>query len=293
MAAVSVNSMTTCQWLDIHYHAAPDLYIRRHDAITAGEIYQSLQTAVVLKSHLGATSIQATLAQRKGLPVLPSVALNTLAGGIDYKVVQRALVEYQPMFNHLLLVDFPTITGRSHTPKVIRHFANEQFSELCLKPATVFNEQGVLSPETIDVLKMACDYPIVLSTGHASKQEVYALIEGCIRYGVPKLLLNQPANPLTGLDAEELGELVQHDFVWIEQTLLTLLLGYQTKQDLTKVLTDLPRVIYSSDLGQPSQPDIEECMTISQALFAEVGLDETRINELTQSNPISFLQFIS
>ncbi len=33
------------QVLDIHYHAGPDLYCRRHNAVTAGKVYQALRSA--------------------------------------------------------------------------------------------------------------------------------------------------------------------------------------------------------------------------------------------------------
>ncbi|EGH18815.1 hypothetical protein Pgy4_38231, partial [Pseudomonas savastanoi pv. glycinea str. race 4] len=44
-----------------------------------------------------------------------------------------------------------------------------------------------------------------ISTGHADADEVRMLIEEALRIGVPRLMLNQPANPLTGLKAAELA----------------------------------------------------------------------------------------
>lgn len=284
-----LQKLADCQFIDIHYHAEPDLYQRRLTAIEAGKIYQSLQGIVVLKSHLGATSVQATLAQKQGLPVLPSLVLNHIAGGIDYRVILRALAEYQPLIPAKMIVHFPTITGRQFQSKLSRQLVHPALSEQCFVGETVFDERKRLRRKAIDVLKMTQDYPLVLSTGHASKDETYALLDACVRYRVPALLLNQPAHPLTALIAEELQEISQHDFVWIEQTVLTYLLGHQDSDDLAKVLRQVPRVIYSSDLGQTSQMDITDWLNYSANLFAELGLSSQRQEALCRTNALALL----
>lgn len=284
-----LQKLADYQFIDIHYHAEPDLYQRRLTALEAGKIYQSLQGIVVLKSHLGATSVQATLAQRQGLPVLPSLVLNHIAGGIDYRVILRALAEYQPLIPAKMIVHFPTITGRKFQSKLPRQLVHPALSEQCFVGETVFDERKRLRRKVIDVLKMTRDYPLVLSTGHASKDETYALLDACVRYRVPALLLNQPAHPLTALIAEELQEISQHDFVWIEQTVLTYLLGHQDSDDLAKVLRQVPRVIYSSDLGQTSQMDITDWINYSANLFAELGVSSQRKEALCRTNALALL----
>lgn len=277
------------KFIDIHYHADPDLYKRRWHAIEAGQKYQSLNGAVVLKSHLGATSVQATLAQHSGLPVFPSVVLNHIAGGINYRVILQALSEYQPLVATRMIVDFPTITGRKIQSRLPRALTHPNLSGHTLQSETLFNSQQKIRKEVIDILKMASDYPIVLSTGHASLNETYSLIEACIKYQVPALLLNQPANPLTGLNAHALSELAKNDFIWIEQTALTYLLEYQEKEDLATVLTSIPKVIYSSDLGQTNQMDVADWLNYSKQIFSELRLSEQRQDELLRGNAVQLL----
>jgi hypothetical protein len=136
---------------------------------------------------------------------------------------------------------------------------------------------------------MARDHPIVISTGHANREEVLLLIDGAEKFQVPRLMLNQPANPLTGLTASELFDLAQSTMVYVEQTALTYLLGYQSKEDFQQVLTRVPRVVYSSDLGQTSQPDITEWLRQSQKWFTEFGLTAERLIEITRINPMTML----
>lgn len=277
------------KFIDIHYHADPDLYNRRWDALEAGRMYQSLNGAVVLKSHLGATSVQATLAQKSGLPVFPSLVLNAIAGGIDYKVIMRALSEYHPIIASKMIVHFPTITGRIIQSKLSRQLTQSYLSEHSQRSETLFNDNGQLRNEVIDILKMARDYPIVLSTGHASRDETYSLIEACVHHKVHALLLNQPANPLTGLRAIELSELAKNECVWVEQTALTYLLGHQDKEDFSAVLTSVPRVIYSSDLGQTSQMDVADWLDFSEFFLNELHLSDQRKDELVRTNAITLL----
>ncbi|APF04403.1 TPA: DUF6282 family protein [Legionella pneumophila] len=282
-------SLKKLKFIDIHYHATPDLYIRRRNAIEAGKLYHSLYGAVVLKSHIGSTGVQATIGQEMGLPVFPSVVLNHINGGINYRAIIRALSEYQPLFSGKMIVDFPTITGRKFQSKLSRKLTHDNLKQYTQQVETLFGSKQQLRKEVIDILKMARDYPIVLTSGHASRDEIYRLIDACNQYDVPSLLLSQPSNPLTGLKFPELNELLKNEWLWVEQTALTFILGHQDKQDFSQVLTHLPRVIYSSDLGQPSQMDIPEWLHFSKRIFHELDLSEKRKEELLLSNAIALL----
>ena len=81
----------------------------------------------------------------------------------------------------------------------------------------------------------------------------------------------------------------QHEFVWIEQTALTYLLGHQDKEDFSTVLQAIPRVIYSSDLGQTTQMDIKDWIRYSAELFTELHLSEQRKSELLREHVIKLL----
>ena len=277
------------QFVDIHYHANPDLYKRRYSAMEAGRRYQQLQGAVVLKSHLGSTAVQATMAQKEGLPVFPSIVLNAIAGGLHYRPVIQALAEYQPEFPSRMLVHLPTITGRKHLSKLSREMASSLPQNNLNESLTISEMTGKLKPEVIDLIKLSLDYPIVLSTGHASKEETCEVLEACDRMGCKRLLLNQPANPLCGLNSAELTEIAKNNFVWIEQTALTHFLSYQNISDFSDVLCKIPSVIYSSDLGQTTQPDIETWQVISKKWFEDFGISERRKEEICLKNPLQLL----
>lgn len=284
-----MKDLGNCKFIDVHYHASPDLYERKLTAIAAGELYQTLGGAVVLRSHLGSTSVQASLAQALGLPVFPSVILNKIAGGMDHRVVIRALAEYQSSHSMKMIVDFPTITGRAYGSKLSRKLSPGLHQGEIQAAESIFDDQGQIKSAAVDILKMARDYPIVLSTGHANKAEINALIEACYQYNVPSLIINQPAHPLTGFVAADLAELLRHDFLWVDQTLLTLLIGHQSIEDAREILLKLPRIIYSSDLGQASQMGVAEWTAYTQILFSDLNLSAEREKEITLDNPLKLL----
>lgn len=283
---LAVRPETT--FVDIHYHVGPDAYIRRHTARKAGKIYQSHQGWVVLKNHLGSCAAQAWEARQEGLPVSGSIVLNDISGGFDLRSIEQAVIQQGEDSGLRLLVHLPTVTGRAHRSKLRRTPAHSLLAR-GLRPLTVSDENLELRSDVRELFKAARDLPIVISTGHASAEEVRLLIDETTNHEGVRLLLNQPANPLTGLSYEALAQIVQVENVWTEQTALTFLLGYQGWEDFAAVLAKIPRAVYSSDLGQPNQPDIGEWLSTSRNWFSRAQLTPQRIAGLTFTEPLNML----
>ena len=286
--SLSVHDLRKASFIDVHYHAGPDAFVRRHGVLECGRRYRMLNGWVVLKNHLGCTAAQAWEARAEGLPVSGSIVLNEIAGDLNWRTVERALVQ-QCDDDIRLIVHLPTVTGRKHRSSLVRKLSHPLLDARPILARTVTNEAGALLPAVLDVLRMARDHRVVISTGHASRDEVLRLVDAAVRLEVPRLMLNQPANPLTGLQADDLIELGQAPMVYVEQTALTYLLGYQGEEDFRRVLADVPRVVYSSDLGQTSQPDINEWHRLSAAWFDAFGLGAQRINQITHAYPLAML----
>ncbi|MDH6580335.1 DUF6282 family protein [Kitasatospora sp. MAP5-34] len=276
-------------FVDVHYHADPDAYRRRHTAVAAGFRYARHDGWVVLKNHLGCTAGQAREARELGLPVSGSVVLNSVAGGFDPQVVLGSVYRNGDGGGARLVVHLPTVTGRTHTSRLARDPAHPHLASHGIPPLVVSGEDGRLLPEVLEILRLARDLDLVVSTGHASGQEVRRLVDAAVDLDVPALMLNQPASPLTGLRYEQLAELALAPMVFTEQTALTYLLGYQDEDDFRKVLTLLPRTVYSSDLGQLSQPDVAEWLEQSHRWFADFELPDQRVREITRETPALML----
>jgi hypothetical protein len=277
------------EFLDLHYHANPDAYLRRLNAVEAGREYQRYGGGVVLRSHLGCTCAVAAVAQELGFPVFGSVALNAVAGGVAVDVVARSLCHYRSQGAARIIVDFPTVVTSEHRSKLARRYANPAVEKFGMRPASIRAPDGRLSNAVEALVELAQSEPIVLSTGHASRREVELLIELCARKGGVRLLLNQPANPITGMTAAELEALGAHDWLYVEQTALTVTLGYQTEEDFFRVLSRVENVVYSSDFGQPTQPGVEQWWTMTKAWFTRAGLTPARIADVSLRTPLQLL----
>ncbi|MFJ2744452.1 DUF6282 family protein [Streptomyces sp. NPDC087440] len=287
-AEPAAPSPRDARFIDVHHHVGPDAYVRRHTATGAGSVYAAHSGWVVLKNHLGSTAAQAWEARQQGLPVSGSIVLNDLAGGMDPRAVEQAVIQHGDDSGLRLIVHLPTVTGRTHRSRLARTPSHPLLAD-GQRPLTVTDDSGALRPEVRELLRAARDLPVVISTGHADGHEVRLLVEEAVRLDLPRLMLNQPANPMTGLTCKDLVEVAAAEQVWTEQTALTLLLGYQDRTDFDDVLSLLPRTVYSSDLGQPSQMDIGPWLDWSRTAFRQAGLTPGRIREVTHSAPLAML----
>ena len=90
-------------FLDIHYHVSPDVYLRKHNVVEAGGIYKKLGGGVILKNHLGDSVSLAEVAQELSLPVFGSIVLNQIAGGVSIGSLLESLCKTKSDVNGRLL----------------------------------------------------------------------------------------------------------------------------------------------------------------------------------------------
>ncbi|OPB29454.1 DUF6282 family protein [Bartonella sp. WD12.1] len=281
------------KFLDIHYHARPDLFDRAYSAYEVAQIYAQHRGGVVLKNHLGSTAALATVLQDQGLPVFGSIVLNNASGGLSLLAVRNALAHYQFDLKPKLLVHLPTIVPTHHQSRLKRNFSNDYAAFFAQQPTAITCERGRLRTEVYELITFAADNEIVLSSGHASKDATLRLLDAVAQKGNCTLLLNQPANPMTGFSAAQLQALGKHDWLYIEQCALTFYLGYQTKEDMLSVLSKVNNVIYSSDLGQLGGIDISTWLIDSANWFQEAKLSPIDIQAVTLDNPLKMLSPVS
>ncbi|WP_407965767.1 DUF6282 family protein [Bartonella sp. C271] len=276
-------------FLDIHYHARPDLFNRTYSAYEAAQIYAKHKGGVILKNHLGSTAALATALQEQNLPVFGSIVLNYASGGLNILSVKRALAHYKFASQPKLLVHLPTIVPTSHRSRLKRNFSNDYAAFLAQQPTAITCDKGLLKLEIYELIAFAADNEIVLSSGHASKDATLRLLDAVAKKENCTLLLNQPANPMTGFSAAQLQALGEHDWLYIEQCALTFYLGYQTKEDMLYVLSKINNVIYSSDLGQLGGTDIPTWLKDSANWFQEANLSLSKVQTITLDNPLKML----
>ncbi|MEY2229759.1 DUF6282 family protein [Streptomyces sp. BF23-19] len=275
--------------VDVHYHAGPDLYRRRLTSTGAGLAYAAAGGWVVLKSHLSSTAARAWEARQDGLPVSGSVVLNDLAGGVVPRVVEQAVYAHGPDSPARLVVYLPTLVGPSHASRLRRASFHPRLDADQWRAEPVVDAEGRLARGASDVLRAARDLPVVVATGHCDRDASLRVIDEAVRIGTPRLLLTHATHPMSGFTPADLAELADVPGLYVELTALTLLLGHHDARHLGEVVRAHPRVVFSSDLGQPDQPDVAGWLTASEQWFEAANLTADQIAAITRSGPAELL----
>ncbi|GAA0606801.1 DUF6282 family protein [Kutzneria viridogrisea] len=276
------------RFVDLHHHAGADLYRRRRSVLATGRRYAELGGWVVVKSHLGSTASAAWEARQEGLPVSGSVTLNHVGGGLETRTVERAVYQHGDDGPARLVVYLPTLVGGAHASKLNR----VPFHPLLDVPGlrgTPISAEGRLLPEVVEVLRAARDLPVVLATGHAVREDILRVVDEVVALGLDRVLLTHPTHPMCGLTDRDLAQLSGVPQVYVELTALTRLLGHHDGPRFSQVLHAHPRVVHSSDLGQPDQPDVAEWLELSGRWFAEAGLTADQVAKVTAGDPSHLL----
>lgn len=173
---------------DLHVHAGPDLRPRR---FTATELVAAAAASgmagLVLKNHHSSTALQAAALQDRfpGLLVAGSVVLNEPVGGINPAAVDAALRL------GARLVWLPTLDSLHE-----RRFRGKSGG------LTVLAENGRLTNQTLEVLRLVAESRAVLATGHLGPAEIAAVVAAAQDLGVSHVVISHPEIAFLDLSIE-------------------------------------------------------------------------------------------
>ncbi|MER6212159.1 DUF6282 family protein [Streptomyces sp. NPDC001642] len=275
--------------VDVHHHAGPDLYRRRLTSSAAGRAYAEVGGWVVLKSHLTSTAARAWEAREEGLPVSGTLVLNELAGGVRARAVEQAVYAHGPDSPARLIVHLPTLVGPAHTSALRRTSFHPRLDADRWRTGRVLDSAGHLRRDVSEVLRAARDLPVAVATGHCDREAALRVVDEAVRLDVPRLLLTHATHPMSGFTPADLTDLSGVPGLYAELTALTLLLGHRDAGHLGEVVRAHPRVVFSSDLGQPDQPDVKEWLLLCEQWFSDAGLTAQEIRAITWGNPANLL----
>jgi hypothetical protein len=276
------------KFVDIHYHAGVDTLRRRRTVIQAGEAYAALSGWVVVKSHIASTTATAWEARQHGLPVSGSVVLNHLAGGLDPRVIEHAVLTHGPDAPTRPIVYLPTITGKGPaTQRSPDAFHPEIYAHSVGLP--VCGHDGRLLPATVNVIACCADLPVVLATGHSTREEVLRVVDCAVASGVSRIVVTHATHPMVGLTIHDLRDLADIKELYIELTGLTYILGRQRPDQLMSAIRAHPRVILSSDLGQTAHVDVTDWLPWTDSWLRLNGIAHQTIREILVTHPAGLI----
>jgi hypothetical protein len=279
---------------DTHIHIAPDLVERRITDIQLARRFQRVGLAgFVLKSHYQSTAARAAVVREAvpGVSALGAIALNRAVGGLNSVAVEVAARE------GARIVWFPTVSSENEQREVLaaRPGANVPVwveFELELReqgvhsaPVAVMDGNGGLVPEAREVLRAIARHDMVLATGHLSRDEIFALVDGALAAGIRDVVVTHPDFPSQNLLIEDQQELAARGAL-LERCFTTPHTGKTTWERVIEATRAVgaKHTVWSTDLGQVFNPPVEDGLPLMADRFLDAGFSEDEIRVMAVEN---------
>jgi hypothetical protein len=282
--------------IDLHVHAAPDLYERPFDEIELAKQFREVgYRAVLFKSHFTINADRAFLVRKiTGFEVYGGIVLNRAVGGLNPKAVEAAIgfgakEVWMPNIdaaNHIRVIgvsSYPSLKYLGKGKKEVERYEG----------IAIFTSEGEIIPEVYEILDLIADADIILGTGHLSLKEIFALIDAAKRAGVRKILVTHPEWEATYWSIEdqikmaEMGAILEH--------CITPCMPFETRRD-PKIIADAikkvgaDRCVMATDLGQVFNPHPIEGMRQYIQMMIKHGIEKREIERMTKDNPAKLLE---
>jgi hypothetical protein len=278
---------------DTHIHVSPDVVERKVDDLTLARRCLELGLdGFVLKSHYGSTAERASVvtAAVPGIRALGAISLNRGVGGINPLAVEVAAREgartvWLPTVdsvNESHERDAPAGAAVPVWVKLQRELRDEGIE---IQPVPVLDGGGSLLPELREVLAMIARHGMLLATGHLSRDEIFAVVDGAVDAGIADVVVTHPEFPSQSLSVEDQRALAERGAL-LERCFTTPHTGKVTWEawiEHTRAAGARHSVL-STDLGQVSNPPVEDGMALMVDRLLEAGFDEQEVHAMAVVN---------
>ncbi len=275
---------------DLHIHVAPDLPPRRIDDVTLARRFAEVGLAgFALKSHYTSTAERAQVVSGlvPEVEVVGTLAMNRAVGGLNALAVEIAAREGARIV-WMPTVDSPAETAGRTQPQPgdkVPQWARLQHElrelGLGVEPVYVTDSEGQLLPETRDVLRAIARHGLILATGHLDRDDTFAVVEGALEEGVMHIVVTHPEFPCQNFSIEDQVGLAARGCL-LERCLSTPHSGKTTWEHVFEGVraVGMERTLFSSDLGNPDYPAVEDGLAIWADRLLGAGFDEGEVREM-------------
>ena len=152
-------------------------------------------------------------------------------------------------------------------------------------------EGGKLKSAVKEIIQIAREKQMVISSGHISVQESLALVEECSKQNVP-FLLAHPFSRSVGASIADQKEVANRGG-YIEHCFITTMPMHQ-KLELSLIVEAIQEIgaehtVLTTDGGQRWNPPVPELMRMYIASLRYLKVDEESIRKMIQVNPTKIL----
>jgi Family of unknown function (DUF6282) len=279
---------------DLHVHVAPDVMERRVDDLGLARRFRDAGLAgFVLKSHYAPTAERASVVRAAvtGVDALGAIALNSAVGGLNPVAVEIAARE-QARF-----VWLPTVDSRNErhsraqappgaAPPMWARIQDELRAHgISSPPVEVAGPDGAVASGLAQILDLVARHDLVLATGHLSRDEIFTVVSAATEAGVRRIVVTHPEFTSQRIGAGDQRELAARG-AYLEHCFTTPHTGKCSWDDVFEgVHAAGPRhSFFSSDLGQPFNPPVEDGLALMADRFLRAGFSEDDVHTMAVAN---------
>jgi len=284
--------------IELHGHAYPEFSLRMRGRLYDMEWAELARAAgmraIVMKSHVFPTVERANLIGRvvSGIQVFGGIVLNHSIGGLNPLAVEVA--------GELggKVVWMPTWGSKNDLSKS-QFFLNRMKAYLRTLSQTVpgpesgieILEGGTLKSVVKEIVQIARDHGMLISSGHLSIRESLVLVEECTSQGVP-FTLAHPFSHSVGASIDEQKEVAQRGG-YVEHCFIATMPMHQ-RLDFSRIVEAIQaigpsRTILTTDAIQTWNPPPPELMRMYVASLLQMKVEERDIRKMIQENPAKIL----
>jgi Family of unknown function (DUF6282) len=271
---------------DLHVHVEPDLATRRIDDLTLASRFAELGLAgFVLKSHYVPTAERAAVVRAAvpGIDALGSIALNGGVGGLNAQAVEIAAR------GGARIVWLPTVDAQNEAredgPKPTKQPVWRAIQDEFEAAGVARGPVSVTAGDLAQVLDVVARHGLVLATGHLGRAEIHAVVAAAFSAGVSRVVVTHPDYPTQGVPLTEQRQLAERGAL-LERCFAPIHTGKVSWEQTFDAIraTGVAHNVVSSDLGQMTNPPVEDGLALMADSLLEAGFSEQDVRTMAVDN---------
>jgi len=152
---------------------------------------------------------------------------------------------------------------------------------LGIEPVQVTGPDGQLLREMRDVLRAIARHGLILATGHLARDDTFAVVDGALEEGVSDIVVTHPEFTCQDFSIEDQVALADRGCL-LERCLTTPFSGKTTWEHVFDGVraVGVERSLFSSDLGNPDYPAVEDGLALWADRLLGTGFDEGDVRQM-------------
>lgn len=266
--------------VDIHIHAAPDIFPRCVTALSAAQAAQAAgMAAIVFKSHSTDTAARAeTVRDLIGFPAYGGVCLNYPVGGMN----PHAVVETARQGGRVVWM--PSINARNFIPR--SHMA-PMLAKAIPKgvQGLVASRNGRLLPPVARILDIIAERGLLLCGGHLEASDTLVLFAEAGRRGIDRMVVNHAEAEYMGFTIEDIRQLAEVG-AFIEVTKVH---SIAERAELIRAV-GAEHCVIATDAGPVVNPPPVDLLRETLTGLSELGFSEEELRYMSVEVPSWLIQ---